>query len=343
MNGLQRAPTRLFHQSTTHGLRCNATRRNLQITGRRCIHIPTLAETLVWSTESISAIHATGVPWYITIPLVAVGVGSAFRFPFQYYSRQIARKRNELQPLIQAWRSRHMRTVQSSANANSTTWQKDATALSERSRSRIYKTFGVQTWKLFTPLLNIFPFVLVSESLRRLCGAQSGWIKLIESTQEDGARTGSIGEAIAKTGDLFDKTMAEGGCLWFTDLTVADPYLALPIICSLLLVRSSWGKLSRDQLRSLFSLDKSNQAVGLAGRVQQTLLRLSLLMPLMPLMVTHLPAAIFLYWASSFSVTAVTTSMLDKMLPANTTGRKRQTKSTQGMRQFLAASKSHVK
>lgn len=343
MNGLQRVSTQLLRPSTTHKLRSSTTRGTLRIPGRRCIHIPSLSDTLVWSTESISAIHAAGVPWYITIPVVAVGVGSAFRFPFQYYSRRIARKRNELQPLIQAWRARHLHTIQNSPGSSSATWQKDATALSERSRSRIYKTFGVQTWKLFTPLISIFPFVLVSESLRRLCGAKSGWIKLLEPTQEGGAQVSSVGEAIAKTGDLFDKSMVGGGCLWFPDLTIADPYIALPIICSLLLAKSSWGRLSRDQLRSLFSLDKGNRPTGLANRVQQTLLRLSLLMPIMPLMVTHLPAAIFLYWASSFSVTAITTTLLDNMLPANPSGQKRPPQTSGALRQFLAASKSDVK
>ena len=66
---------------------------------------------MVWTADGISAIHSAGVPWYLSIPLVALGVNFSFRLPIQYYTRSLVVRRNELNPLVSAWSSRHAASV----------------------------------------------------------------------------------------------------------------------------------------------------------------------------------------------------------------------------------------
>lgn len=334
MQCLHRASPRLALRRTS------CTKSALQpCSRRRQFHAPSISDALIWTTESFSSIHAAGVPWYITIPLIAVGVNVTFRLPLQYYSRKVAVKRVALRPLMQAWQSRHIRTSGSPQSAGGEdAWKAKVSALSAKSNARLNKEWGAQTYKLFTPLLGLLPFTLVSESLRRLCGAKSGWVKLPDAVPEGVAQSIPTGEGLIKTIDLLDKSMVDGGCLWFTDLTATDPYMALPLVCSALLAKTAWGNLDATRLRALFSLEGSQEVKGFSNRMQQAAMRLAVMMPIMPILVSHLPAAVFLYWASSFSLNIVNAAVLDKLLPRQAPAQRELPKAPH-MKPFLAAQK----
>jgi inner membrane protein COX18 len=239
-----------------------------------------------------------------------VCVNFTFRLPLQYYSRRLLYKQAKLNPLVTAWTSRHAAVVPA-AEGSQTKFMRDVklAGLVERSRSRIYKTWGVQRWKAFAPLLGFFPFVVVSESLRRLCGAPTGAL-----SHALGAGTSSSTDNVVSS-SLFDASLSQGGSLWFADLTAMDPYFVLPVLCSAILARNSWFKMSTERLRDLLSLDNSGIRQAPIVMLQKALGRALLAVPLFPLLFADLPSAIFLYWAASFSLTQVNDVLLEKLIP----------------------------
>ncbi|KAL4727678.1 hypothetical protein ACLX1H_004363 [Fusarium chlamydosporum] len=187
-----------------------------------------------------------------------------------------------------------------------------ATAKSTR---RIFNAWGLQRWKGLAPLLSMIPFVTVSEALRRKCGAPLGWISHKIGLGNPDSATAGLGAASS----MFDESLANGGLLWFTDLTSADPYYSLPIMCSGILVWSTWGKMSKAELRALLNIKpKDGAGPQLISRLRQLLGRTMLLVPVMPLLFADLPSAIFLYWGTSFALTRVNDIILTKLVPPKT-------------------------
>jgi inner membrane protein COX18 len=165
------------------------------------------------------------------------------------------------------------------------------------------------------PLTGMIPFVIVSEALRRKCGAPLGWISHQIGLGNADSATAGLGAASS----MFDESLANGGLLWFTNLSSADPYYGLPIICSGILVWSTWGRMSKDTLKLILNIKPKNGAVGpVVNRLQQLLGRTMLLMPILPLLFADLPSAIFLYWGTSFALTRVNDSFLTGLITPKT-------------------------
>ncbi|OAQ73310.1 mitochondrial export translocase Oxa2 [Pochonia chlamydosporia 170] len=281
-------------------------------TSRRQFHLSAIGDAVVFTADSISSIHNAGVPWYLSIPLVALGVNFSFRLPIQYYTRRLVIKRNELNPLISAWSSRHAAAVPRGKDEQAERlWKLRVAGLTEKSRRRIYKIWGVQRWKTLAPFLSMVPFVVVSEALRRLCGAPMGWI----SHSIGLASMDKVSSTLSDASGLFNEELARGGCLWFVDLTAMDPYYVLPLLCSALLARTAWGRLSREQLRVLLSLDGSKAPKTPMVRIQTGIGRALLMIPLFPMLFADLPSAIFLYWATTFALNDVNESILERVVP----------------------------
>ncbi|KAI5456353.1 hypothetical protein BGZ63DRAFT_326201, partial [Mariannaea sp. PMI_226] len=221
--------------------------------GRRGIHVSAVVGETIQSTAlAFSWVHANlGVPWYLAIPLLAVGVNATFRFPLQYYVAGLREKRRELNPLVMAWARRHtINITRQQAQLPEHIKRLRIAGSTEKSRRRIYKAWGVQRFKGFAPLLGIVPFVTISEALRRKCGAPLGWISHSVGLGNPDSATSNLGSSSS----IFDPSLIEGGCFWFTDLSSADPYLGLPLICTGILVWNTWGKMSREHIRALLSL-----------------------------------------------------------------------------------------
>lgn len=260
----------------------------------------------------MSTIHNAGLPWYLTIPLLAAGVNFTVRLPLQYYGRRIAVKRSELSPMLQAWSARHAQEARANPDVRKASLQRIRAF--NRSRRRIFKAWGVQVWKSFVPFASMVPFVVASESLRRLTGM---------SVSLPGSSSGAdpVSTALSATPEaapaVFDPSLTDGGCLWFVDLAAADPYMALPLLCSAILAVNAWGSLTRQRIQSLLVTDGSKGQDG-TSPMTRALQRILLAVPLMPLLMSHLPAAIMLYWASSFSMSLLNDRVLKRLLPTST-------------------------
>lgn len=281
--------------------------------GPRQLHLSALGDAVVWSADSLGSAHAAGLPWYLAIPLVAVGVNVTLRLPIQYYTRRLVVRRLKLAPLVTAWTSRHAAAVArgGSDEAAERIWRLRVASLTEKSRRRIYRTWGVQRWKTLAPLLSMAPFLIVSEALRRLCGAPMGWI----SHQLGLSSVGGVSSTLSHSSGLVDQSLAHGGCLWFVELTAMDPYYALPLLCSALLARSSWARLSKDQLQALLTMSGTDGPKTPISRVQTAVGRTLLLVPLLPMLFADLPSAIFLYWVATFGLNDLNESVLQRLVP----------------------------
>lgn len=272
--------------------------------GRRNFSI---ASTVGATTDALTWAHVDlGMPWYVVIPLLALGVNVTMRFPLQYYAAHLREKRKSLNPLLMAWGQKHGAAItreQGHQLPERILNLRIASAI-ERSKARIYKNWGVQRWKGFAPLLSIIPFLTVSEALRRKCGAPMGWFSQ------------TIGLSNASSANMLDPSLTNGGCLWFTDLTAVDPYMGLPLICSGILMLNFWGKMPKERVMALLSIKPSDPSKQVTlNRLQKLLGRTLLIVPITPLLLTDLPSALFLYWVSSFALTTVNQEIIDRIVP----------------------------
>lgn len=223
--------------------------------------------------------------------MVAVSISLGVRLPLTYYTRLRIEKMKELSPLLSPWAIRARSKTNSPAQAR---------LLFLRSSTRIYKAFGVQRWKGWLAwLAPMVPFITVSVAIRRLTGAS----------------TVTLSEAVSKVDAVFDPSLAQGGMLWFTDLTAADPYYILPAISSAAIAANLWLNMPRDRLRALIMLDNRPGTPVSDSPLFRGVARLSLLMPLFPLVMSHLPSAIMLYWSTNFMLTFVNELIVRRLVP----------------------------
>lgn len=279
-------------------------------------------DSLITSTaDSIAAIHNAGVPWYLTLPLVALSVNLTLRLPLQYYNRRLDRKRAELQPLVRAWMSRHtLRTAGREAKPATDERAMEILNDTERSTRRLYKVWGVQNWKTFLPMATTVPFAVISLALRQLSGVYQGSASqfvppelLAEGMTTATSDVVEVTQAAAPS--LMDPSLTTGGMLWFTDLTAVDPYFVLPVLCSFFIWLNSMGRMSPQERRRLFSPEYMKKLKTRQQRARVGLARGSMIMPVFPLLFSGMPAAIFLYWLCTFGLNTVNDLVLNKVLP----------------------------
>ncbi|KIH91095.1 mitochondrial export translocase [Sporothrix brasiliensis 5110] len=136
----------------------------------------------------------TGLPWWASI----VGVALLFRAAIFLPSLTAAEQSAKLQVLRKNPRyAAAMAEMQASAFKGGA--QGQGKAMEARlTMKRMQEAMDVSTWKMFVPMINI-PFGY-------------GMFRLLRAT-----------------GALPVPGMETGGILWFTDLTVADPYFVLPL------------------------------------------------------------------------------------------------------------------
>jgi inner membrane protein COX18 len=114
---------------------------------------------------------------------------------------------------------------------------------------------------------------------------------------------------------VADQSMTTGGCLWFPDLTAADPLHILPFALSAILVMNVMPK-SMLSLRVLLGLDNLPEAAvgGVKWRLRLQRGLLVVAMAVGPITM-DLPAALHLYWISSAALTKAQTSIIHKLMP----------------------------
>ena len=182
--------TRGYHLSTprqTHGrntliqysssprLRQPSAQHGASPSSKRPFSVVPLIESTLTSTQHLfSAIHSTtGLPWYLTIPLIALSLNLVTRWPITIYTNKLAQRRAELSPILQAWYGRHTRDLgsqQANPPASPENVKKQVEKQFNKTSKRLFKAFRVQRWKDFLNL-GILPIWLLNiEAIRRLSG-----------------------------------------------------------------------------------------------------------------------------------------------------------------------------
>ncbi|PHH62744.1 hypothetical protein CDD81_6732 [Ophiocordyceps australis] len=276
---------------------------------RRQFHlgVSILGKSVVWTAKHISAFyHVTGIPWFIMIPLAAVAVGAVVRLPCSILYYRLRRRREELKPLIDLSCIYNRIKATRKHKNDRIAWDKEVAKLDKESRRDIYKSFGVGHWNFYLHL-TVVPFVIVSEALRKLCGSPGSWLAV-----QLGLEKGSQGARAAVTRPLFEASLTDGGCLWFPDLTVMDPYFILPLICSIVFARQIWARMPRERLLILLGIGNKPEMTSSTTRMVlgRVLGRAIIMTPAIPLALADLPSAVMLFWISSSLVGDAISSML---------------------------------
>ncbi|KAL2197141.1 hypothetical protein P885DRAFT_35964 [Corynascus similis CBS 632.67] len=307
--------------------------------------LPLVDSSVAASQTLLTTLHtATVTPWYLTIPLFAAALSLTARLPTTVYVRRLAVRRARLAPLSAAWAARARADAGAGPNARDPErWAAESARGAARARREMERRWGVQAWKNYAPALAVFPIWLMGiEGLRRMCGGPLGLLGSMLFGWKKGGTTDAAGQGLghAPEGGLgsglgaidstslataqetvtryvADHSFATGGCLWFPDLTAADPYHILPFALSAILV---WNMLPKSQagFRTLFGLDNAPAAVAVQSEVKWPLrLQRGLLMVALAAgpLTMDLPAALHLYWISSAVMTSAQTAIIAKIMP----------------------------
>ncbi|KAL2882513.1 hypothetical protein SGCOL_002254 [Colletotrichum sp. CLE4] len=266
---------------------------------------------------SLHSMNATG-NWTGTIVFSALLIALC-RAPLQYYARRIIQEQGVIAPFISAWN-----------------WELNGTRLSKaiqlaQIRKRMLKERGCQNWKTWAPALGMPMWYLMSESLRRLCGANGGVLSLLTGNYKNQEASTDVAsapvseqastavspstDAVSSSLDSISSVaegMSNGGLLWFTDLTVADPTILLP---AMLMGTLGWSFFPRGEMRKLvFNLSSSEQYMppGMKWRIrfQRGLLLTAILIPAL---CVNLPAGIFVYWISSMFFSQISSKIMERV------------------------------
>lgn len=290
---------------------------------RRHLHWTAAIEgTVQFAHDSLITLNTTiGLPWYLTIPVAALGVSLFIRLPLQLYARRTTLKQSSLLPFLQAWRWRH------AAMHDESTSMKQF----HKSSKRIFRERGCQSWKLWAPFLGLPAWLIVPEALRRMSGMPGGIISWVtggaERAQAEGIPPGFVPDTpglldtsatTLQTGDSIVQSLATGGTLWFPDLTAADPWMLLPAALCGLMVYNILPQTAA-QRRILFNLSRDSAEVAAqtpAGLRRLRFSRFLLATAFGFMFITqYLPTAMLLYWVSSSAWTSLTYLVLDAVMP----------------------------
>ncbi|KAI1636205.1 hypothetical protein F4809DRAFT_404864 [Biscogniauxia mediterranea] len=320
--------------------------------GNRSFHTPAILTTVIQGTPDLLVnIHAaTHTPWFLTIPLIALGVNLVFRLPFSVYSQRIVERRAQCNTVLQAWSTR-IQLDALRADIQPSKRERNVKDQFDRVRKRLYGKLGLQEWRLWSSFLSL-PFWLIAiDGVRRLCGGPRGLLgSLVLGSGDNGpgssTGTGTSPEVTSPTSlmvadsisdsppvdlsaasgaadtvrQVIDPSLATEGCLWFPDLTVADPYHILPILLSASLVVNVIPK-SRDGIRVLFGLETpQKEGAGLKVVLQRGLSlgfhrALLLAGAVVGPATFDLPAAVHLYWLSSSLVNMGFAAIVKRLIP----------------------------
>ncbi|KAK4462455.1 hypothetical protein QBC42DRAFT_267864 [Cladorrhinum samala] len=306
---------------------------------KRSFSLSAIVDTAISHSESLLLnLHATtGLPWYLTIPLFAVAF-SFVRLPSLVYLRHADQKMKKILPLLRAsiaaQADSFARRIPHPGSLGISQHAKMVGNSVKGFEKGLRKEVGLQFWKLWAAQLAPLPIWLLGhEAVRRLCGGSPGLLSFLTlNWWKPETKPGSvdtvaqihsvdgIDQAQGVVAQVLDPSLTTEGFLWFTDLTAADPFCALPFILSgMLLVRlRPWSGRMR---KAIFGIQPAGDAV--APSISQKLMaRTMFLLAICAGPITmNLPAGLQLYWISTFITTELQTRAIGGLMPATQTPR----------------------
>lgn len=278
-----------------------------------------LEPVLLGAHSALETVHSlTGTPWALTLPLSALLVRLTLVLPFTIYQRKLLRRQLSLAPLTLGWS--HVIKKQTYMEVGHKGPEK-ATAIMNKNvkakQNEILKRWGCQRWKTAAiPFAQLPIWLAMTETLRRMCGTSEGLFGMfIHRLEEFGlmrsdsptSTTDSIVDDLISTAGpqtlVQEAGFANGGILWFPDLLVADPHIALPFILSATMLLNIFGKtrLNQQGPRSQWQV-RLQRSLGVVALVVGPL-------------TMHVPSGMLVYWISSASLGYLQAIVLDQVTP----------------------------
>lgn len=308
----------------------------------------------------ITGVHeVTATPWFISLPLVAVVVSAIIRVPLTLYTHNVQRRKAKLAPLVQAQYAQIGLGLRRKAVPN--VMDRVTKAVKARSKKMFTAMAVNETRSIWGGLISLPIFLSNLEVIRTMCGGPRGLLGSLlygwqgrdtaSTTPSNTAATGAtappttpdpslepppadlpsptdISElaSSAATPEILnpltlEPSFATGGCLWFPDLLVPDPYRVLPFAVSALLLMHLIPE-TEAELRSLFGMrppaGSRRNIVIAGGRSRGSLaLRRALIVVALAIgpVTMDMPVALHLYWASSVGCSLVVTKGIRRLMP----------------------------
>ena len=260
----------------------------------------------VQTSEAMIALHSTtGLPWVLTLPLAALILRTLFVVPLELWARKHQNMATQTRPLQSAWSPIIQAKVRrENHNLPIDTQRKLALVQQRAKRKELYKSLGIKTYPAFAPLLQLPVWLIAIETVRRMCGTREGLLGLVTRTFTDteGATDGT-GQVLSVV--PVEPSLAFEGALWFPDLLVPDPQIALPFVLSALLFTNV--TLGQRQQRS----------AGIEPTKWST--RITRIVKILALAVgpatLAMPSAVHVYWISSSASAILQHAMIRRLMP----------------------------
>lgn len=308
----------------------------------------------------ITSVHeVTATPWFISLPLVAVVVSAIIRVPLTLYTQSAQRRKAKLAPLIQAQYAQIGLGLRRKAVPN--VMERVTKAVKARSKKMFAAFAVNETRSLWGGLVSLPVFLSNLEVIRTMCGGPRGLLgsllygwqgrdaaapkpldtaaavptassttanTSLEPPAADLPSSTGISELTLSTTSpevlnplTLEPSFATGGCLWFPDLLVPDPYHILPFAVSGLLLMHLIPE-TEAELRNLFGMRPpagSRRNIVIAGGRSRGSLALRRALIVLALAIgpvtMDMPVALHLYWASSIGCSLVVTKGIRRLLP----------------------------
>lgn len=239
----------------------------------------------------ITGLHSlSGLPWVATLPLTALIVRSVIVGPLSLISHKATLRRLALVPLTHAWRAVIRKKVMMKAADQGPVVCDRIVERAMRSKIReLYSRQDCGNLRVLLPLLQVPVFLVVIESIRKMCGTHQGLLGLV--TRQDSNPVEESGddtmEEVSQAAASIEQSLSQEGALWFPDLLAPDPLLVLPFLLS----GSLFASISyQDRAKAGQTPSKWSQ-------------RLTSTMKIIALAIgpatIQLPSALLLYWISS--------------------------------------------
>jgi len=299
-----------------------------------------------------NAHNASGLPWYVILPLTALTVRSMIALPTSILAARNRQQRATVVPALLELRPQLEREVIAKYNDQGPVacTRHLSKALAKKSKE-LELAQGIRRWPSYLPWLQVIPFLVTIDVIRRMTGQTKGllgWLfgsnesstdapdaasrSLLDNVEGEGPATldklvnesshlsrtdtlaiqDSLAPNLLLSGSqspLFEPSLANEGCLWFSNLLVADPQLYLPMLLSAALFANPTIEQAKAQAR----LQPGVNALPRWSRALTKTLQLVAL-AMFPLTM-HLPAAMLWYWLSSAVLGLVQKEALDFIVP----------------------------
>lgn len=201
---------------------------------------------------ALTGLHSvTGLSWATTLPCAALIIRVVILSPITIYTHKIRERRKPLRPLILAWAHIISRkALQEHGNEGPTVFRKIAIKGCSAKGKEIAKRHSAQAWKLFLPIVQLPVFLVMIETLRKMCGMHRGLLGLFSEYYSKSDKN-TLGHGVQGRADdtlppsplpfeqadhsvviPLEQSLAVEGALWFPDLLVPDPLLILPFALS---------------------------------------------------------------------------------------------------------------